>query len=143
MLNPKTSKRTANALAQCQKCDRRPLQPPGAACNKLLSLLRTAASATNICADGWIATVLRLIVQATAKGVAGGYRAENIARNTTATGSTYLSSAEALVKQWMNSPGHRANILNPRLTRLGCGAHACRCPKFHLLATQNFASAAP
>lgn len=78
-----------------------------------------------------------------AKGVAGGYRAENIARNTTAASSTYLSVADALVKQWMNSPGHRANILNPRLTRLGCGAHACRCPKFHLLATQNFASAGP
>ena len=77
-----------------------------------------------------------------AKGVAGGYRAENIAKNT-AAGSTYLSVADALVKQWMNSPGHRANILNPKLTRLGCGAHACRCPKFHLLATQNFASAGP
>lgn len=78
-----------------------------------------------------------------AKGVAGGYRAENIARNTTAAASTYLSAADALVKQWMNSPGHRANILNPRLTSLGCGAHACRCPKFHQLATQNFASVGP
>jgi uncharacterized protein YkwD len=61
----------------------------------------------------------------------------------TANGLTYLDCADAIVKQWMNSPGHRANILNSRLSYLGCGAHACRCPKFHLHATQNFASILP
>lgn len=28
---------------------------------------------------------------------------------------------EATVRVWMNSPGHRANILNPRFTQLGVG----------------------
>lgn len=30
-------------------------------------------------------------------------------------------SAEAVVNGWMNSPGHRANILNPEFTHLGVG----------------------
>jgi uncharacterized protein YkwD len=34
---------------------------------------------------------------------------------------TYWSFARALVNQWMNSPGHRANILNLTYTHLGCG----------------------
>jgi uncharacterized protein YkwD len=33
---------------------------------------------------------------------------------------TYASFAQAVVDQWMNSPGHRANILNRRLRCLGC-----------------------
>lgn len=76
------------------------------------------------------------------QGVTGGHRAENIAM-LTVNGMTYLACADAIVKMWMNSPGHRANILNRNLTFLGCGAHGCRCPKFHLHATQNFASEAP
>jgi len=28
---------------------------------------------------------------------------------------------EDVVRAWMNSPGHRANILNPRFTHLGSG----------------------
>lgn len=32
---------------------------------------------------------------------------------------TYVSFARAAVKLWMNSPGHRANILNPKLQLLG------------------------
>lgn len=31
-------------------------------------------------------------------------------------------SADAMMRMWMNSPGHRANILNPRYTHLGTGA---------------------
>ena len=77
-----------------------------------------------------------------AKGVFGGERAENIAMRT-ANGLTYLAYADAIVKMWMESPGHRASILNRRLTFLGCGAHACACPKFHLHATQNFGSVVP
>jgi len=55
---------------------------------------------------------------------------------------TYFSFAEALVKQWMDSPGHRQNILNPRALQLGCGVYFYRdhtfynMPKFK--ATQNF-----
>lgn len=33
---------------------------------------------------------------------------------------TYLSLAEQVVNNWMNSPGHRRNILEPRFKRLGC-----------------------
>lgn len=39
--------------------------------------------------------------------------AENIASGQT--------SAEQVVTAWMNSSGHRANILNPRFTKLGVG----------------------
>jgi len=35
---------------------------------------------------------------------------------------TYWSLASKLVEGWMNSSGHRSNILNPNLTYLGCGA---------------------
>lgn len=35
---------------------------------------------------------------------------------------TYWSLASKLVEGWMNSSGHRSNILNPSLTYLGCGA---------------------
>ncbi len=35
---------------------------------------------------------------------------------------TYLSFGEAIVADWMTSPGHRANILDDRFTHLGCGS---------------------
>lgn len=41
---------------------------------------------------------------------------------------TYAAFAEAVVRSWMNSPGHRANIINPRLTSLGCATRPCRSP---------------
>ena len=34
---------------------------------------------------------------------------------------TYLAFAENVVKGWMNSPPHRANILSKNVTHLGCG----------------------
>lgn len=34
---------------------------------------------------------------------------------------TYLSYAQEIVRLWMESPGHRANILNPDFKYLGCG----------------------
>lgn len=33
------------------------------------------------------------------------------------------ATAERVVEAWMNSPGHRANILNPRLRQLGVGCY--------------------
>ncbi|MCW3489452.1 CAP domain-containing protein [Dethiobacter alkaliphilus] len=33
------------------------------------------------------------------------------------------TSPEAVVRAWMNSPGHRANILNPNFTHIGVGYH--------------------
>jgi uncharacterized protein YkwD len=41
---------------------------------------------------------------------------------------TYESFAEVVVASWMNSPGHRAHIVNPELTSLGCAARPCRSP---------------
>ena len=38
-----------------------------------------------------------------------------------AWGSGRLSTAEAIVKAWMDSPGHRANILNGRYREIGIG----------------------
>ena len=57
---------------------------------------------------------------------------------------TYLSLAKALVDQWMNSKGHRKNILNPDYTYLGCGAAHYQDASFFNMdrfkATQNFSS---
>jgi len=33
---------------------------------------------------------------------------------------TYASFAADIVRRWLNSPGHRENLLNPRYTVLGC-----------------------
>lgn len=56
---------------------------------------------------------------------------------------TYLSFAEALVRDWMGSPGHRSNILHPELKSLGCGVRIgvgeARSQSIPLAyATQNF-----
>jgi uncharacterized protein YkwD len=55
---------------------------------------------------------------------------------------TYLSFAEAIVKQWLDSPGHRRNLLSKDARQLGCGAYFYRDPDFHNMpnfkAVQNF-----
>jgi uncharacterized protein YkwD len=35
---------------------------------------------------------------------------------------SYAALAATIVDGWMHSPGHRANILNPQLTHIGCAA---------------------
>ena len=45
-------------------------------------------------------------------------------------------SADALMKTWMASSGHRANILNPRLSYVGVGA--ARSKSGHWYAVQDF-----
>jgi len=47
-------------------------------------------------------------------------------------------SAEIIMTAWMNSPGHRANILNPAFTRIGVGVSVST--TYGLLATQDFAN---
>lgn len=49
----------------------------------------------------------------TQAGIPYGYAAENIAYG--------YATADAVVTAWMNSSGHRANILNPNLAKLGVG----------------------
>lgn len=38
---------------------------------------------------------------------------------------TYADLGDKLVAAWMNSPGHRANIVSPELKSLGCAARPC------------------
>jgi uncharacterized protein YkwD len=58
---------------------------------------------------------------------------------------TYISYAKDLVEGWMNSPGHRANILSKDYAYLGCGNYYFESdggwPMF--AATQNFGSIVP
>ena len=55
---------------------------------------------------------------------------------------TYLSFAEAIVAQWMDSPPHRANLLSKDAVQLGCGAYFYRDKRFYNMptfkVTQNF-----
>ena len=46
-----------------------------------------------------------------------GYQYQTVGENSAAGYST----ASEVVKAWMNSPGHRANILNPNYTEIGIG----------------------
>lgn len=39
---------------------------------------------------------------------------------------TYASFARAIVAAWMDSPGHRANILGPKLRYLGCAVRPAK-----------------
>ncbi|WP_231510397.1 CAP domain-containing protein [Fischerella sp. PCC 9605] len=48
-----------------------------------------------------------------------GYEAQTMGENIAAGQKT----PEQVVQAWMNSPGHRANILNPNYTELGVGFH--------------------
>jgi uncharacterized protein YkwD len=41
---------------------------------------------------------------------------------------TYAGFAAYVVDSWMNSPGHRANIVSPALVSLGCAARPCQAP---------------
>ncbi len=62
--------------------------------------------------------------------------AENIAMGTFDPGE----EAEAFVRMWMNSPGHRANIMNPQLRLIGVGVAVDA--KGQLVATQVFTAVA-
>lgn len=57
---------------------------------------------------------------------------------------TYISFAKEVVKLWMNSPGHRQNILNPNFKTLGCGASVYLEKSFYNMpyfkVVQNFGS---
>jgi uncharacterized protein YkwD len=56
---------------------------------------------------------------------------------------SYYDFAKIVVEGWMNSPGHRANILNPDFTYLGCGCAKYEKPgngysMLYFKLTQNF-----
>jgi uncharacterized protein YkwD len=50
----------------------------------------------------------------------------------------YADNAERIVTGWLNSPGHRANILSTRFTSIGVGAATDS--RGYLWATQDFAT---
>jgi uncharacterized protein YkwD len=57
---------------------------------------------------------------------------------------TYLGFASVLLEQWMDSPGHRRNILDSHFTYLGAGASHYQNSQFfnmdYFKCTQNFGS---
>lgn len=65
-------------------------------------------------------------------------------RGTPIENHTYIGLAKAALKGWMESPGHRKNILNGSYTYLGAGAAHYRNRSFHNMdnfkLTQNFSS---
>jgi len=68
-------------------------------------------------------------------GLAPELVAENVSAirlSTTDSGETWANDyerwAEVIVKKWMNSPGHRRNLLRRDVTHLGCAARLARVP---------------
>ena len=59
-----------------------------------------------------------------------GYKAENI--------SAGRSTAKSTVDGWMNSPGHRKNILNKAYTKLGVGYYYSENSEYKTYWVQNF-----
>jgi uncharacterized protein YkwD len=83
-------------------------------------------------------------------GLAEGTVAENAAtlgvRNKAAGRDyTYRELAKVIVQAWMDSPGHRANLLNPALHFLGCGTRVARMlrDQQQVYAIQDFYTPAP
>ena len=72
----------------------------------------------------------------------GEFRYMNTANKGVIPPHTYLSFAKSVVKLWMESPGHRQNILNPGFTSMGCGASVYFEKNFYgmpyFMAVQNF-----
>jgi uncharacterized protein YkwD len=56
-------------------------------------------------------------------GITNPHIAENIAYNFPKNGSTYMQVAALVIKQWMNSPGHKENILSKSGRQMGVGAY--------------------
>ena len=73
-------------------------------------------------------STLRSRIDAT--GISWRAIAENVAQGQT--------TPEEVVAAWMNSPGYRANILNPNLTRLGVGFYHTPDARFRTSWTQKF-----
>jgi len=72
-------------------------------------------------------------------GVTNPFIAENIAKTPLNTQDTYLSLAKKIVTQWMNSPGHKSNILSKDALELGVGVFIIKEKEFsYVYSTQNF-----
>jgi len=77
-------------------------------------------------------------------GLVNGNFAENIASSFVEKRTDYLGAAVLIVEQWMNSSGHRKNILNSKYNYLGCGTYYFIKTEFEgylcFKSTQNFSS---
>lgn len=63
------------------------------------------------------------------RGLKVRFCAENVASVPVGSGdalATVDDIAAKLVESWMNSPGHRANVLNGRVTHMGCSVRLAR-----------------
>ena len=68
-------------------------------------------------------------------GAKTGSWGENIAYNYASSNSTYLDIADKFLDQWMNSSGHKKNILNTNNEYFGCGVY---CSGNKIFGTQVF-----
>ena len=79
-------------------------------------------------------------------GISNAFTAENIF-DFFLKSPTYWSLAQGLVNGWMESKGHRANILNKNYEYLGCGSkyyfNKDWIDYFYVKSTQNFSSISP
>ena len=79
-------------------------------------------------------------------GITNAFLAENIF-DFFLKSPTYWSLAQGLVNGWMESKGHRANILNKNYEYLGCGSknyfNKDWIDYFYVKSTQNFSSTSP
>ena len=79
-------------------------------------------------------------------GISNAFTAENIF-DFFLKSPTYWSLAQGLVNGWMESKGHRANILNKNYEYLGCGTkyyfNKDWIDYFYVKSTQNFSSISP
>ena len=72
-------------------------------------------------------------------GIINPFIAENIAKTPLNSQDTYLSLANKIVTQWMNSPVHKSNILSKDALELGVGAFVIKEKEFsYVYSTQNF-----
>ena len=72
-------------------------------------------------------------------GITNPFIAENIAKSFINENDTYLSLSKRVIQQWMNSSGHKANILNKEALQLGTGLYYKKIGQFdYVFATQNF-----
>jgi uncharacterized protein YkwD len=87
------------------------------------------------------------------QGIEGGHVGENVSMLPLLRGPdgkflpcTYAQFAARIVDAWMNSPEHRANMLDPHFTQMGCAARMAHGPiaaHVHVYSCQVFYLARP
>ena len=108
-----------NFETQLLKLTNRERQKQGLAPLKLSAQLSRAAQlhGTDMAKNNYFSHTGRNGSNLGDRAKASGYKYSRVGENIAAGRST----AEGTMKQWMNSAGHRANILNPKFTEIGFG----------------------